>query len=240
VEFPALNLIKITELSIKKDHRLILDSINLNFQKGEIYGLLGPSGSGKTTLMRSMVGLQKLTQGKIEIMGFLAGDKKLRNTVGFSTQTLSVYDDLTVIENLRFFSGLYQENDKWEISELIKIVSLTLVKNSLVRTLSGGERARLSLATALISKPKILILDEPTVGLDPVLRAQLWEIFRGLAKTGTTLIISSHVMDEADQCEKIILLRGGKVLATGTPEELRATTGKNNMEQVFIELVEQK
>eukprot|EP01037_Dinobryon_pediforme_P001294 gene1293-1310_t len=199
-------------------------------------GLLGPSGSGKTTLMRSIAGLQKIQSGEIEVLGRPAAHKELRHEIGYSTQSASVYSDLTCIENIEFFASLYFENEK-SPQQILDEVGLTPNQHQMAESLSGGERARLALATTLVGSPQLLILDEPTVGLDPVLRVALWQLFAGLAAQGKTLLVSSHVMDEADSCEQLVLLRNGEVLAEGTPIELRAETGMHRMDDVFISLI---
>jgi len=199
-------------------------------------GLLGPSGSGKTTLMRSIVGLQKFDSGSVTVLGEKAGSKNLRNSIGYSTQSASIYSDLTCLENIRFFSSLYQENEK-SPEQILEEVDLLKNAHQMAHSLSGGERARLALASTLVGSPRLLILDEPTVGLDPVLRVQLWKLFYQLADQGKTLLVSSHVMDEAESCEELILIRSGKVLAQGTPSDLKDQTKKSRMDEVFIELI---
>ena len=202
-----------------------------------ITGLLGPSGSGKTTVFRSIVGLQHISGGSITVLGHLAGAKKLRTKIGYLTQNASIYSDLTCLENLHYFARLLGESEI-SVDEMLSLVQLTENRKQLASSLSGGERVRLALATALIGKPELLILDEPTVGLDPVLRRDLWDLFHQLADQGKTLLISSHVMDEADRCDNLFLLRDGKILASGTPVNLKAQTGMADMERTFISLVE--
>lgn len=201
-----------------------------------IVGLLGPSGSGKTTLFRGIVGVQQIHQGNITILGQPAGSKNLRDRIGYLTQSASIYSDLTCIENLQYFSRLLGQSD-FSIQEVLELVGLTKNRKQLASSLSGGEWTRLALATALLGKPELLILDEPTVGLDPILRQDLWNLFHQLASQGKTLLISSHVMDEAERCDTIILFREGKVLEEGTPQELKVRTGMSDMESVFISLV---
>jgi ABC-2 type transport system ATP-binding protein len=231
-----MNCIEIENLSVEKSKRKILNSLNLVIPNSKSIGLLGPSGSGKTTLMRSIMGLQKITEGKIRILGFEAGAKDLRNKISYSTQSASLYLDLTCIENLEFFSSLFDENEL-SIQEILDLVQLNQVKNQLAKTLSGGEKTRLALGTALVGAPELIILDEPTVGLDPILRKQLWQIFKELNKKGKTLLISSHVMDEAENCDHIFMIRDGKIIASGNTSELKSRTGLGNMEDVFISLV---
>ena len=226
----------ISKLTITKGATEILRGLSLRIPRGKIVGLLGPSGSGKTTLMRSIAGVQRVNSGSISIFGVRAGDSRLRKDISYSTQAASVYGDLTVDENLRFFSSLYEDYE-YSVDEILKMVDLLRNRNQLAEKLSGGEKARLALATALVGKPQLIILDEPTVGLDPVLRKQLWEVFRLLTNQGKTLLVSSHVMDEAVNCDHLILLRDGQVLAEGSVKELKSLTGKDEMEDIFISLV---
>ena len=225
--------IQCTKLNVQRGKNQILHDLSLEIPRGTIAGLLGPSGSGKTTLMRSIVGLQRLTSGEIRVLDLPAASKPLRELIGYSTQNASVYSDLTCIENIRFFSSLHAHNEK-SPEKILEEVDLTRKSDQLADSLSGGEQARLALATTLVGSPELLILDEPTVGLDPILRVQLWKLFNSLADQGKTLLVSSHVMDEADYCHQLILLREGHVLAQGTPTELRSQTGETNMSEVFI------
>lgn len=209
----------------------------MNVGPGIIAGILGPSGSGKTTIFRSIVGVQQIQAGTITVLGQPAGAKDLRTRIGYFTQSASIYSDLTCLENLHYFARLLGDSEI-SVEEVIDLVDLRKNRKQIASSLSGGERARLALATALLGKPELLILDEPTVGLDPVLRRDLWDLFHRLADQGKTLLISSHVMDEADRCDILFLLRDGKVLASGTPQGLKTETGKDEMEDVFISLVE--
>lgn len=231
-----LEVLQISNLSIIRDGRIIISDLDASVASGMIVGLLGPSGSGKTTLFRSIVGVQQVQQGDITVLGQSAGSKNLRDRIGYLTQNASIYSDLTCIENLRYFSRLLGQSD-FSVEEVLELVDLTRNRKQLASSLSGGERTRLALATALIGKPELLVLDEPTVGLDPILRRDLWNLFHQLADQGRTFLISSHVMDEAERCDRIILLREGKVLEEGTPPELKARTGMSDMESVFISLV---
>jgi ABC-2 type transport system ATP-binding protein len=228
--------IRCRDLNVKRGKNHILHNLDLDIPQGVIMGLLGPSGSGKTTLMRSIAGLQRIESGEIEVLGRPAAHKALRHEIGYSTQSASVYSDLTCIENIEFFAALYSMNEK-SPTQILDEVDLSRNAHQMASSLSGGERARLALATTLVGSPQLLILDEPTVGLDPVLRVQLWQLFTALAEQGKTLLVSSHVMDEADSCQQLILLRNGEVLAQGTPEELRERSGKNRMDDVFISLI---
>jgi ABC-2 type transport system ATP-binding protein len=202
-----------------------------------VTGLLGPSGSGKTTLMRAVVGVQIVESGEVTVLGRPAGAPENRSRVGYVTQTPSVYGDLTVRENLRYFASVLGAPGE-RVDEAIATVALGGHADQVVRTLSGGERSRVSLASALLGRPELLVLDEPTVGLDPVLRRDLWETFRVLAEGGTTLLVSSHVMDEADRCDDLVLMRDGRIVSTGAPDELRHETGADDLEDAFLALAE--
>lgn len=231
--------ISISGLTVIREGNTILKDFDLEIKAGKILGLLGPSGSGKTTIMRSIVGLQRFSGGTISVLGANAGDKSLRTRVSYSTQDASIYRDLTCSENVDYFSAL-QGSTSTTTEEILELVDLGKNRKQLAATLSGGERARLALATALVGKPEILILDEPTVGLDPLLRRDLWRLFHRFTAQGKTLLVSSHMMEEADHCDELILLRGGAILAKGTPEQLRQETGLENMDSVFISLVEKR
>lgn len=218
-----------------------LDNISADLKGGQIIGLIGPSGAGKTTLMRGIVGRQKLASGSISIVGLPAGSAELRKQMSYMTQEPSVYQDLTVHENLTYFAtifGIPKNEVTSVVDDILKTVDLTKQAKQLVQDVSGGQKQRVSLAIALIGYPKLMVLDEPTVGLDPVLREQMWKLFRELASNGTTIIISSHVMEEAERCDDLVLVRDGKVLAHGSPSELRQQTGTNSVEQSFLKLVE--
>ena len=224
------------QLNVRRGQNHILHDLDLQVPSGAIIGLLGPSGSGKTTLMRSIVGLQTLMSGSIEVLGFAAGTNPVRTKIGYSTQSASIYSDLSCIENVRYFAALYPKSEK-SPEEILENVDLSSHAHRLARSLSGGERARLALATALVGSPEILFLDEPTVGLDPLLKLQIWKLFAGLVSQGKTLFVSSHVMEEADNCQELFLLREGRLLAHGTPSALRERTGESTMNQVFISLI---
>jgi ABC-2 type transport system ATP-binding protein len=217
--------------------RVVLPNVSLDVRPGAVTGLLGPSGSGKTTLMRSIVGVQIVATGEVSVLGRPAGSPENRRGVGYVTQAPSVYGDLTVRENLDYFARVLGVPSE-RVAETVETVALGDHADQVVRTLSGGERSRVSLATALLGHPDVLVLDEPTVGLDPVLRRDLWSTFHRLAEAGTTLLVSSHVMDEADRCDDLVLMRDGEVVATGTPDELRARTGAQDLEDAFLALAE--
>jgi ABC-2 type transport system ATP-binding protein len=229
--------VTIRGLRVVRGGNEVLHEIDLDLEPGVVTGLLGPSGSGKTTLMRSIVGTQIVAGGTVQVLGLEAGVTALRSRVGYQTQAPSVYPDLTVSENLDYFGAVLGVGHR-RIAETVAIVGLAGHEPQLAGTLSGGELARLSLAVALLNAPELLVLDEPTVGLDPVLRRDLWETFHGLADAGATVLVSSHVMDEADRCDWLLLLSDGKVLASGTPEKLRADTGTADLGEAFLALVD--
>jgi ABC-2 type transport system ATP-binding protein len=237
VERLETDAIRIRGLTVRRGGRLVLPEIDVRVPSGQVTGLLGPSGSGKTTLMRAIVGVQIVESGTVEVLGLPAGSTAVRARVGYVTQAPSVYGDLTVRENLVYFARvLGAPLDR--VAEAIEIVDLGGHADQVVRTLSGGERGRVSLASALLGHPEVLVLDEPTVGLDPVLRRDLWATFHRLAGEGTTLLVSSHVMDEAERCQTLILMRAGRIVATDTPDGLRAKTGRHDLEEAFLALAE--
>jgi ABC-2 type transport system ATP-binding protein len=226
----------VTDLVVDRGRKRVLRGLTLTVPTGQVTGLLGPSGSGKTTLMRALVGVQVVRSGEVTVLGEPAGSPGLRARVGYVTQAPSVYADLTVRENARYFAALYGMSSR-EADAAIADVGLTDAAGQLVNDLSGGQRGRVSLACALVGSPEVLVLDEPTVGLDPVLRVELWGRFHALAEAGTTLIVSSHVMDEADRCDRLLLLRDGDLLADSTPAQLRADGRSQHLEEAFLHLV---
>ena len=215
----------------------VIDGMDLTVSAGQVVGLLGPSGSGKTTLMRAVVGVQEVAAGTVEVLGRPAGHPELRRRVGYVTQSPSVYGDLSVVENLRYFGKLLSATEA-DVQRSLEDVDLASIARRRVGVLSGGERSRVSLALALLASPDLLVLDEPTVGLDPVLRRDLWDLFRRLASRGTSLLVSSHVMEEALRCDRLLLLRDGRLLADATLPELLERTGTVDVEQAFLALVE--
>lgn len=215
----------------------MLPGLDLDVETGSVTGLLGPSGSGKTTLIRSIVGVQIVEHGEILVLGWPAGAVALRRRVGYVTQAPSVYTDLTVRENLTYFGRIVSVG-RDRIDAVLELVGLADIGSQLVGSLSGGQIARVSLATALLHEPDLLVLDEPTVGLDPVLRRDLWDSFHELATAGTTLLVSSHVMDEAARCDRLVLLREGEILAASTPSELLSRTVASDLDDAFLRLVE--
>ena len=229
--------IRIDGLRVVRGGAVVIPDLDCEVAAGSVTGLLGPSGSGKSTLIRAIVGVQQVAGGTVEVLGVAAGSSPLRRRVGYMTQAPSVYGDLTVSENLRFFARVL-DAPAAAIDRVLADVSLEELRDRVVNRLSGGQRARVSLATALLGSPDLLVLDEPTVGLDPVLRRDLWELFHRIAAGGATLLVSSHVMDEADRCNELLLLREGRLLAQATPAELRARTGVDDMDAAFLRLVE--
>ena len=230
--------IEIAGLHVRRGGRLVLDDLSLHVRAGAVTGLLGPNGSGKTTLIRAIVGVQIVESGTVTVLGEPAGSPGLRRRIGYVTQAPSVYSDLTVRENLRYFARVLGAPAA-KVDEALATVDLLGAGGQLTWSLSGGQRARVSLATALLNDPPLLVLDEPTVGLDPVLRRDLWDTFAGLAAGGTTLLVSSHVMDEAARCDDLLLLRDGSLLAALTPDGLRARTGEDDLETAFLRLAEE-
>ena len=230
-------------LRVERGGRAIIDGMDVSVPAGQVVGLLGPSGSGKTTLLRAVVGVQARVAGEMTVLGEPAGAAGLRRRVGYVTQAASVYTDLTVLQNLRYFarlSGLPGAGVEAAVRRAVATVDLGGHEKQRVGTLSGGELSRVSLAAALVGDPELLVLDEPTVGLDPVLRRDLWAMFRRLAGEGRTLLVSSHVMDEATQCDRLLLLRDGALVADLTPAELLARTGAPDAERAFLALIDQQ
>ncbi len=212
--------------------------LSFSVPEGQIYGLLGPNGSGKTTLMRLLVGLAKEDSGEAHVLGRKMPNTEVLAEIGYMTQAEALYADLTAAENVRFFAALCGIHTDTAVDEALALVELTDRANEVVSKLSGGLRRRVSLACALVHKPALLILDEPTVGVDPQLRSAFWDHFREMAERGVTILISSHVMDEAERCDQLGLMRGGRLLAEGTPAELRQQSGTDNLEQAFLLLSE--
>lgn len=229
--------VRVDGLRVVRGGNLVLDDLSLAVPRGTVTGLLGPSGSGKTTLIRAIVGVQLVAGGRVSVLGQPAGAPLLRRRVGYMTQTPAIYADLSVRENLTFFARVLGVGSD-AVDAVLRAVELEAFAPHVVSRLSGGQRARVSLATALLGKPELLVLDEPTVGLDPVLRRDLWSLFHLLADDGTTLLVSSHVMDEAQRCDHLLLLREGRLLAEGSPDALRAQTGGRDLDDVFLRLIE--
>lgn len=226
----------VDNLHVIRGKRIALQDVSVTIPRGTVTGILGPSGCGKTTLIRSIVGTQIIASGTVTVLGHPAGSAPLRRRVGYVTQDATIYPDLRVIDNARYFASLYG-TDTRAAEDAISAVGLDDHRTALCGNLSGGQRTRVSLACALVSHPDLLVLDEPTVGLDPVLRVDLWEQFDRLAQGGTTLLVSSHVMDEADHCGDLLLLREGRLLAHTTPTQLREDTGCSSLEEAFLSVI---
>jgi ABC-2 type transport system ATP-binding protein len=229
--------IEISNLTTVRGKTEVIHNINLQIPRGQVTGLLGPSGSGKTTLMRAIVGVQKGVTGAITVLGQPAGSRALDTRVAYDTQSASVFDDLTVAQNLRYAARILGVSNT-AIDDSIAAVGLGGFEKQMVVNLSGGQRNRVSLAVALLGKPELIVLDEPTVGLDPVLRRDLWNLFHKLAKGGATLLVSSHVMDEAERCDSLVLMRDGRVLAHDTLPNLLSKTKTDSAENAFLALID--
>ncbi len=231
--------VSVRDLRVVRGGRAVLHGITCDVPAGSVVGLLGPSGCGKTTLMRALVGVQIVQSGTVTVLGEPAGSPGLRRRVGYATQTPAVYTDLTVAENLRYFASVLGA-PRTDVDRVIEEVGLGASRDQVAGTLSGGQLSRTNLAVALLGEPEVLVLDEPTVGLDPVLRQELWQLFRDLADRGRTLIVSSHVMDEAGRTDRLLLMREGRILADGTPDGLRSGTGASDLEEAFLHLIAEK
>jgi ABC-2 type transport system ATP-binding protein len=227
--------VEVRDLVVVRGGRDVLESLTFTIGRG-VTGLLGPSGCGKSTLMRSLVGVQQLASGSVRVFGEEAGSKALRHRIGYLTQDPSVYDDLTVTENLRFFAKVLGVG-RDEVDRSLDAVDLRSHADQVVGRLSGGQRSRASLAVALLGHPDLLVLDEPTVGLDPVLRRDLWALFHRIAEAGSAVFVSSHVMDEAERCDRLLLMREGRIIADGAPVEIREKTGSDDIEAAFLAIV---
>ncbi|HZQ33417.1 MAG TPA: ABC transporter ATP-binding protein [Mycobacterium sp.] len=228
--------IAIDGLRVVRGKRLAIHGLSVQIARGTITGLLGPSGCGKTTLIRSIVGTQIITEGSVTVLGQPAGCAALRRRVGYMPQDPTIYNDLRIVDNVRYFASLYGM-DAAAADSAIDAVGLQDHRTAYCANLSGGQRTRASLACALVCQPDLLVLDEPTVGLDPVLRADLWDQFHALARAGTTLLVSSHVMDEADHCGDLLLMRDGHLVAHTTPTQLREDTGCTSLEEAFLSII---
>jgi len=230
------NAIEVSGLVVVRSGREVLHDLDLTIPPGQVTGLLGPSGCGKSTLMRAVVGVQRVRSGEVVVLGEPAGARGLRDRVAYQTQAASVYDDLTVVENLRFFARVLGLS-RADADRAVEDVDLGGHRDQVVANLSGGQRSRANLAVALLGRAEVLVLDEPTVGLDPVLREELWMLFHRIADGGTAVLVSSHVMDEAERCDRLLLMREGRIIADGTPREIVEKAGVGDVEQAFLAIV---
>lgn len=233
------SVIDARQLVVRRGKRAVLSGVNMTVTKGRIVGLIGPSGSGKTTLMRTITGVQQLAGGTVSVLGLPAGHRALRSQIGYVTQAPAIYPDLTVYQNLKYFARLVGAT-RQDVDIIIDTVELGTQRQQLVGSLSGGQKARVSLAVALLGRPELLVLDEPTVGLDPLLRARLWDMFADLAREGKTILVSSHVMDEAERCDDLILLREGAVLWNDTRQALLEHVDALSVGEAFIKMIRQQ
>lgn len=231
-------VVQVADLRVSRAGTEVLHGLDLRVDAGEVVGVVGPSGGGKSTLMRAIVGVQRGVSGTVRVLGEEAGSPGVRGRVGYVTQAASIYEDLTARENLEFFAAIQGVGPE-QVAAALATVDLTSEAGQVVGTMSGGQRSRVSLATALLGDPPLLVLDEPTVGLDPVLRRSLWATFADLASAGAGVLVSTHVMDEAERCDRIALLRQGRVLATGTTSELLERTGTRSVEDAFLALIDE-
>jgi ABC-2 type transport system ATP-binding protein len=225
------------DLVVRRGRTEILRGVDARIPEGQVVGLLGPSGAGKTTLMRAIIGAQRMASGTVLVFGRPAGHRSLRRELGYMAQSSAIYDDLTVEQNFDYFRRVLGA-PKTDVDRVVAEVGLGPVRGNLAARLSGGQRSRVSLGIALLGSPRMLVLDEPTVGLDPVLREELWGLFARLAEAGTTLLVSSHVMDEARRCDRLLLVREGRIIADDTPDGLLAATGASDHDEAFLRLVE--
>ena len=228
--------VQVEDLVVRRGKRDVLRGLSCAIPPGAVTGLLGPSGSGKTTMLRAIVGVQQIHSGSVRVLGEDAGSTGLRGRVGYVTQSPSVYGDLTVAQNVAYFAAIAGV-DRTMVSQVLDQVGLGSAAGQMVATLSGGQASRVSLACALVAEPTVLILDEPTVGLDPVLRVELWTLFHQLADGGASLLVSSHVMEEAGRCDQLLLLREGHLLAAETPAVIRERAGTDDLEEAFLQLI---
>jgi ABC-2 type transport system ATP-binding protein len=233
-----MNAIEIKKVSLVIGENTILKEVEANISKGKITGLLGPSGAGKTTLYKSILGLRAVTSGSITVLGKDSHNNDLHDNIGYMTQSPSVYFDLTVLENLNYFAKVSGASTS-QISDLLDAVDLNHRKDSVIKNLSGGEKTRVSLITALLGDPEVLLLDEPTVGLDPVLREKLWSLFRQYAKNNRTVIVTSHMMDEAENCDDILFIRDGHLIAKGSKSDVLKQGNATSMEKAFLHLAKE-
>lgn len=231
-------MLEITQLSRQLGHTLALNQFNLRIGEGEVFGLLGPNGAGKTTLIRILMGLLRPSSGQVTLFdGHQPGSNNIRNQIGYMPQALSVYGGLSVWENILFFGRMYQMENSLLIERantVLQMVELEKRKDDLVSTLSGGMVRRVMLATALVHSPRLLILDEPTAGVDPLLRIRFWDWFEEMVSAGTSIIVTTHNISEASRCHNVVFLRNGQKLEQGTPQSIMDKYGSTNLESAFV------
>ena len=230
---------RVSQLSVSFGTAEVLKNISFTIERGEIFGFLGPSGAGKTTLVKAIAGLQNIQKGEVEVLGIKMPSLSLSERIGYMAQSDALYQDLTALENLQFFASLYNiksPEKKKRMEEVMELVNLQEHFHKPVQQFSGGMKRRLSLAISLLHNPEILILDEPTVGIDPLLRKSIWQELKQLSRNGTTVMVTTHVMDEAQKCDRLAMIREGELLAVGSTEELERATGTTNMEDAFLTL----
>jgi ABC-2 type transport system ATP-binding protein len=233
----AVSGVQLTRVSRKYGKKFVLDDVTLEVRSAEVFGLLGPSGAGKTTIVKLIAGIDKPTRGTVVVNGVRMPRLAMQRKIGYMAQSDALYMELTAYENLDFFATLFSltgKDKRRRIREVMDLVNLTDAMNRPVHQYSGGMKRRLSLAIALLHRPKVLILDEPTVGIDPLLRAAIWSEFETMSRTGTTIIVTTHVMDEAEKCHRLGMIRNGRVIATGSPAELKENTGSKTLEEAFL------
>lgn len=230
-------VVEVLNVSVKYDKHIILKNINMSINEGEIIGLLGPSGAGKTTLVKAIIGMKAVSMGEIMVLGETMPTLKIVSDLGYMAQSDALYDDLCGIDNVLFFGELYGIKGKvakQRAMDVLTLVNLESDANKLVKNYSGGMKRRLSLAIALVHSPKLLILDEPTVGIDPVLRKKFWDEFHRIKEAGGTIIVTTHVMDEAYKCDKLALIRNGQIISEGSPDEIISASGTKTIEEAFL------
>ena len=237
-------MLEISDLSLKYGKNLVLNHLSLNIGEGEIFGLLGPNGAGKTTLIKTIIGLLKADAGNIRLFGqYSPGDKPVRKLIGYMPQNHAIYPGLSILENILFFGHMNEMSNSvllQRANEVLEMVELDTRKNDLVSDLSGGMVRRTMLATALIHQPRLLILDEPTVGVDPLLRIKFWDWFSQMVKEGTSIILTTHNIDEATHCQSVVFLRNGEKLAEGSPQALMQQYHSDSLESAFVAATQSK
>jgi ABC-2 type transport system ATP-binding protein len=229
--------IRVEHVSRSFGKKKVIDDISLEVNNGEIFGMLGPSGAGKTTLVKMIAGIDEPTSGTIHVLDSKMPSLQVMKKIGFMAQSDALYGELTALENLQFFAAIYGlkgKKQKQRIEEVMELVNLTEHIKKTVNNYSGGMKRRFSLAASLLHEPEVLILDEPTVGIDPVLRQSIWEELERIRQKGTTIVVTTHVMDEAEKCQRLAMIRDGRLIAVGSPEELKKKTNSQTIEEAFL------